>query len=154
MKEPDLVLEEKILSASKVMVNILAESLMNEKVQGLSVPQYRILDMVYHGTDKPADVARMLDVTPPAITWILERLEKKGFIERKHTAEDRRRVVLELTGMGRDVVSRVNARRRRLLNRVFGKMDAATVSRFEESLECFAESYAALKENERGRDRA
>ncbi len=60
-----LELEDKILSASKIMVNILAESLMHENVQGLSAPQFRILDMVFHGVDKPADVAKMLDVSPP-----------------------------------------------------------------------------------------
>jgi DNA-binding MarR family transcriptional regulator len=153
MTEADLTLEDRIFSASKVMVNILAESLMNEKVEGLSVPQYRILDMVYHGIDKPADVARMLDVTPPAITWILEKLEEKGFVARRHTAEDRRRVVLELTGKGEGVVSRVNARRRRQLNRVLGSMDAEAVSQLEGSLESFAMSYETLKDKEHGRGR-
>jgi DNA-binding MarR family transcriptional regulator len=99
-----LDLEDEILSASKIMVNILAESLMHENVQGLSTPQFRILDMVYHGVDKPADVAKMLDVSPPAITWILEKLENMGLLERGHTKSDRRRIVLGLTSTGQDVV--------------------------------------------------
>jgi len=55
-------LGEKILYASKIMVNILAEALVGAKVQGLSAPQYRILDMIYNGVDKPAELARMLDI--------------------------------------------------------------------------------------------
>jgi DNA-binding MarR family transcriptional regulator len=141
-----LELEDKILSASKVMVNILVESLIQAKVQGLPAPQFRILDMVYHGFDKPADVAKMLDVSPSATTWLLERLEEKGFIERTHSSSDRRRVVLELTGMGKDVVRRVNAHRRNLLGKVLSNMKERAVKQLDESLEAFSGSYLQLKE--------
>jgi DNA-binding MarR family transcriptional regulator len=67
-----LDLEDKILSDSKVMVNILPESLIQAKVQGLPAPQFHILDMVYHCLDKPADAAKMLDVSHPAMTRLLE----------------------------------------------------------------------------------
>lgn len=140
--------EEKILFASKIMVNILAEALMSEKVQGLSAPQYRILDMIYNGVDKPAEVARMLDISPPALSWILSKLEDGGFIERHHTREDRRRVVLALTGMGKDVVRRVNAHRKKLIKDVLGRMDDSTIKQLETSLGAFAESYVQLKEEE------
>ena len=141
-------LGEKILFASKIMVNILAESLMREKVRGLSAPQYRILDMIYHGVDKPAELARMLDISPPAISWILAKLEDGGFIDRSHTKEDRRRVVIELTGVGKDVVRRVNARRRKLINDVLQRMDDSTFRQLETSLGAFAESYLHMKEEE------
>ncbi len=145
MNAPGRQLEDRMLSASRIMVNILAESLLHEKVHGLSAPQFRILDMVYNGRDKPAEVARMLDVSPPAITQILERLEQSGYIKRNHTAADRRRVVLELTGMGKDVVTRVNARRRRLLNRVVNGMEQDTVSKLVLGLESFERSYLGLR---------
>jgi DNA-binding MarR family transcriptional regulator len=143
-----LDLEDEILSASKIMVNILAESLMNEKVQGLSAPQFRILDMVYHGIDKPADVAKMLDVSPPAITWILEKLENMGFLERSHSKSDRRRIVLGLTSTGKDVVRRVNARRRNLLSKVLDGMEDKEVVQLEGALGAFSNSYMNLKEKQ------
>jgi hypothetical protein len=65
---------EKILSASKIMVNVLAEALIGARIQGLSAPQYRVMDMIYNGVDKPADLAVMLDVSPPAISSILTKL--------------------------------------------------------------------------------
>jgi DNA-binding MarR family transcriptional regulator len=143
-----LELEDKILSASKIMVNILAESLMHENVQGLSAPQFRILDMVFHGVDKPADVAKMLDVSPPALTWILEKLENMGFLERSHSDSDRRRVVLGLTSMGEDVVRSVNAYRRSLLVKVLGGMEDKEVAQLESALEAFSDSYMKLKEKQ------
>ena len=139
-------LGEKILAASKIMVNVLAESLMHAGVQGLSAPQFRILDMIYHGTSKPADIARMLDVSPPAISWLLGRLEEGGYIERILLKQDRRRVGLELTGMGKDVVRRVNAYRRKLLNEVLSALDDETVIHLEDSLGAFADAYLARKQ--------
>jgi DNA-binding MarR family transcriptional regulator len=141
-----LDLEDEILSASKIMVNILAESLMHENVQGLSTPQFRILDMVYHGVDKPADVAKMLDVSPPAITWILEKLENMGLLERGHTKSDRRRIVLGLTSTGKDVVRRVNTRRRNLLSKVLDGMENREVNQLEKALRAFRDSYMSLKD--------
>lgn len=145
---------ERILFASKVMVNILAEALIGARVQGLSAPQYRVLDMIYNGVDKPAELARMLDISPPAISSILMKLEEGGFMKRGHTKEDRRRVVLELTGMGKDVVRRVNARRRKLINAVLDRMDEQEIRQLETSLEAFTSSYLQIKGEERAGNRA
>ena len=147
-------LGERILFASKVMVNILAEALIGARVQGLSAPQYRVLDMIYTGVDKPAELARMLDISPPAISVMLAKLEEGGFMERGHTKEDRRRVVLELTGMGRDVVRRVNARRKKLINTVLSRMDEQDVRQLESSLEAFTSSYLEIKNEEHAGNRA
>ena len=147
-------LGEKILFASKIMVNILAEALIGAKVQGLSAPQYRILDMICNGVDKPAELAGMLDVSPPAISWILAKLEDGGFIDRSHTKEDRRRVVLELTDMGKDVVRRVNAHRRKQINDVLRRMDDNTVKQLETLLKAFTDSYLQMKGEEHVRDNA
>jgi len=142
-------LEDEILFASRIMVNILAESMMRAGVDGISAPQFRILDTVYHGTDKPADVAKMLDVSPPAITWILEKLENMGFLERGHTKSDRRRIVLGLTETGKDVVRKVNTHRRDLLGKVLDGMKDGEINQLEHALVAFSDSYVNLKEQQR-----
>jgi DNA-binding MarR family transcriptional regulator len=138
-------IEEGVLAASRIMVNILAESLMHEKVEGITVPQFRILDMIYSRTDKPSEIARMLDVSPPAITFLLERLEERGLLKRVFSTSDRRRIELELTEAGRDLVKRVNACRKRHLKRVLKGMDERARSQLESSLRDFSRSYMDLK---------
>ncbi len=140
---------EEMLSMSRAMVNILAGSLLNADVQGLSAPQFRILDMVYNGIDKPAECARMLDVTPPAITSLIDKLAEMGFVERKQDSRDRRRVVLGLTPAGRAAVRKVNEHRRSALDRVLKNMRPADVRRLDESLGSFLKSYMELKERKR-----
>lgn len=146
-------LEESIMTASRIMVNILAESLIHVEEEQITVPQFRILDMIANLTDKPTEIAEMLGVKPPAVSFLLEKLEEKGLLERRLGAADRRRIELALTGQGEDVVRRVNAYREKYLKKVLREMDAGSRSRLEGSLTDFAESYLRLKKNGRnGRD--
>ncbi|MEW6554561.1 MAG: MarR family transcriptional regulator [Actinomycetota bacterium] len=138
-------IEENILAASRIMVNILAESLLVAEVDHITVPQFRILDMVQNLTDKPSEIARMLAVSPPAISSMLERLEERGLIKRSASAIDRRRIELELTGEGSSLVTRVNAHRKRILSRVLRGMDEHARQGLEGSLLDFNRSYYALK---------
>ena len=54
-----------------------------------------------------AHVARQVNIDPGAATRMLDRLEKKGFIGRCRSTEDRRVVNVSLTEAGRQVASEV-----------------------------------------------
>lgn len=51
----------------------------------------------------PAELSRMLDYDPGAMTRLIDRLEKKDFVRRTRSTDDRRSVSLELTPRGRDL---------------------------------------------------
>lgn len=138
-------IEESIMSASRIMVNMLAESLMHVGEEHITVPQFRILDMIHNLTDKPTEIARMLDVSPPAISFLLEKLEEKGLVERNLSTIDRRRIELALTDKGIGLVRRVNAYRKQYLKKVLQHMDEGSRSQLESSLAAFTESYLQLK---------
>lgn len=138
-------LEEDIMTASRVMVNILAESLMRVGEEHITVPQFRALDMISTLTDKPTEIARMLNVSPPSVSFLLEKLEEKGLIERRFSTSDRRRTVLALTERGVEVVRRVNDHREKHLKRILENMDEESRSRLNRALEAFTESYFQLK---------
>jgi DNA-binding MarR family transcriptional regulator len=133
--------------ASRIMVNILAESLMHVGEEQITVPQFRILDMIHNLTDKPTEIARMLDVSPPSISFLLEKLEEKGLIERNLSTSDRRRIELALTEKGIGLVRRVNTYRKKYLKKVLQHMDESSRSQLESSLASFTESYLWLKNN-------
>jgi DNA-binding MarR family transcriptional regulator len=138
-------IEDSILTASRIMVNMLAESLMHVGEKQITVPQFRILDMINSHTDKPAEIARMLDVSPPAISFLLEKLEEKGLIERNLSTVDRRRIELALTEKGAGLVRRVNTYRKQYLKKVLQQMDESSRSQLKSSLAAFTESYLRLK---------
>lgn len=71
--------------------------------RGLTVQQYNVL-RILRGASPEAlptmEIAqRMLEKTP-GITRFIDRLERKGFVERQRSAEDRRRVYCSITPAG------------------------------------------------------
>lgn len=142
---PPKGLEDQILNASRIMVNILAESLLHEGEEQITVPQFRVLDMIYNRIDKPAQIAGMLDITPPAVTTLLERLEEKGYLRRTPGREDRRRVKLALTPKGERLVLKVNASRKKYLEAVLEHMSDEARQGLEKSLREFISAYIEVK---------
>jgi len=57
------------------------------------------------GALSAGDLARGIAVSQATITGIVDRLELRGLVTRTRSAEDRRRVVIELTDAGREVVA-------------------------------------------------
>jgi DNA-binding MarR family transcriptional regulator len=89
------------------------------------------------GHASPTDLARDLGVSPAGMTGRLDGLEKKGWIQRRPSAEDRRRVGVEVTRSGAAIWRSAIGRRgdaesamlgvltpaeRRQLNRLLKKM--------------------------------
>ena len=71
----------------------------------VTVAQWPLLYCLY--TDKaktPAQLADRLHVDRAAVTRLLDRLEKKGFVLRKSASHDRRSLRITLTVRGRKIV--------------------------------------------------
>jgi len=66
----------------------------------LSLSQLACLYHLRHGVDAPSELARVLLVTPTAVTALVDRLEKRGYVVREHDPQDRRRVRLVVTESG------------------------------------------------------
>ncbi|MDV9188601.1 MarR family transcriptional regulator [Streptomyces sp. SR27] len=54
------------------------------------------------GSAAPSELAQDLDLAPASVSGRLDALEKRGFVRRTPSTTDRRRVVVELTGTGRE----------------------------------------------------
>lgn len=77
------------------------------KVAGLTAPQLLILQAIAsRGEMTMGDIATEVSVSQATVTTILDRLEKRGLIERKRGERDKRRVYAYLTPSGRDIMER------------------------------------------------
>ena len=77
------------------------------KVAGLTAPQLLILQAIdAHGEMTMGDIATEVSVSQATVTTILDRLEKRGLIERKRGERDKRRVYAYLTTAGPDIRER------------------------------------------------
>ena len=91
---------------------------------GLTNSQYNVL-RILRGEGKPLpslEVAdRMIQVVP-AITGLIDRLEKQSFVRRERSAEDRRVVFVEITKQGLTVLAKIDEPLNELHRKLLGKM--------------------------------
>src|SRR6516164_4093111 len=67
---------------------------------GLNRTDMRALDIISAaGPLAPTDLARLLGFTTGGVTTVLDRLERAGYVRRRPDAADRRRQVVEITGV-------------------------------------------------------
>lgn len=100
---------------------------------GMTYPQFELLNLVARrGEDiTPAQIARMLWMTPGAITNTLQRLEATKLIRVEPCEADRRKKRVRLTAEGREVYNRCMAAIRPRMEKL---REAFTQKEFREAL--------------------
>lgn len=68
-------------------------------------------------------LAEALDVSDASVTGIVDRMEKRGLVERRHCTEDRRQVMVHVTDAGTQVFQNMEAHRREFQRRVVGELN-------------------------------
>jgi DNA-binding MarR family transcriptional regulator len=84
------------------------------------------------------DIARKMGHSTAAATGLVDRLEKLGYVERMHAADDRRKVMVRITAKGMERVAKL---RSTLQNRVAEAMEESSA----QDVDTFVQNY-------RGRD--
>jgi DNA-binding MarR family transcriptional regulator len=91
----------------------------------VTVPQLRVLMMINtYGAMNLAAVAAGLQVSAPNASRFVERLLVAGLVDRRDAPDDRRHVVLTLTGDGKKLIDRVIRHRRTAIRRVLRSLTA------------------------------
>lgn len=108
MLSPDAVAAE-----LRPVVLRLARGLRKETEQlGITARQATLLWLIKRRPGLSlAELAAEEDISPPALSGHVDRLEAAGLVERVRSSDDRRRVGLRLTDAGSQLLRRVRARR-------------------------------------------
>jgi DNA-binding MarR family transcriptional regulator len=84
-------------------------NLSNELNKGnVSFPQFFLL--TYLSSEDyltMSDIAKKMGHSTAAATGLVDRLEKLGYVERVHAAEDRRKIMVRITAKGVELVSKM-----------------------------------------------
>ena len=98
---------------------------------GINYSQYLVVKVIAkNGPQMPGDLARFLDHNAGAMTRLIDRLEEKGYVQRKPHAEDRRALTIELTEAGQELwraISKFIERAQELALRDFNSADRAAL---------------------------
>jgi len=94
-----------LIRASERIQNQLGDVLRNSNI---TLPQWNVLDCLYWGGPmKNRDIALHIEKSDGNISFILDRLEKEGLIERCRSTEDRRQLHVALSADGRDAYATI-----------------------------------------------
>jgi DNA-binding MarR family transcriptional regulator len=94
-------LSSRLLETIPFSINVIRK-LSSEALGGaLTIQQLRILKLVHEGFGA-SDMARLMDISVPAVSRMIDGLAKKDFIK-KTVGDDKRTSVLSLTKKGRIV---------------------------------------------------
>jgi MarR family transcriptional regulator, 2-MHQ and catechol-resistance regulon repressor len=96
----------------------------NEITRGkITITQLLIMELLMKsGESKMTDLARFMGVSTPAITGIVERLVKGGYVSRLSEASDRRIIKIALNAKGAGVVKKIHEQRREMIMKLFGRI--------------------------------
>jgi DNA-binding MarR family transcriptional regulator len=106
--ENEQLIEEIVGTIRKFVRAVSIDTFQMSRKHGLTGPQGAILRaLVKWGSLSSASLSRTLYVTPSNITGIIDRLEKKGLVERVRKEEDRRVALITLTKEGTKISKKI-----------------------------------------------
>ena len=83
-------------------------SIENIRKFGLTQPQFAVIEIIGHlGPLKVGEICNKMLVSGGNMTLVLDNIAKLGYIERVHSLEDRRAILIQLTQKGKDLFDNV-----------------------------------------------
>ena len=115
---------DKINDVVPVMMKEFSKRNVPELYKGkITLPQFLILGFLHNnGDSKMCGIAKFMSVTTAAMTGMVDRLEKCGYVKREHKPQDRRIINVSLTHKGLELVKKINEERRHMIIDVFGRV--------------------------------
>jgi DNA-binding MarR family transcriptional regulator len=103
---------------------------------GLTVTQMRLLFVLRRNPGASATaLAQELDVSPPVLTRMVDRLVRHGLVQRQMASDDRRRVCHHLTPKGLQTVQRLEQVGRTQLRPVLAQLSDRDLAQLVQALE-------------------
>ena len=105
---------------------------------GLTLPQYALLNqLALSGSIPMTEASKQLRITKPAVTHLVDRLEKNKYLKRLSHAKDRRIFLLEIQPKGLSLVRGVQSQVLDILLKAlsqFSDQDQKTITQFYAAL--------------------
>lgn len=104
----EAVIEQLVGNLRRLVKAVYLDSSKISRQYGLTSAQSAVLRILFKkGSLSSAEMSRRLYVTPSNITGIIDRLEKKGLVERVRQASDRRVALIQLTPGGAELSRKI-----------------------------------------------
>lgn len=111
-----------ISRAREAIVELLQEDVARH---GLTLTEFGILEALYHkGPLLLGELQRLVLVSSGGVTYLVDRLEKKGLVERRACPGDRRAKYASLTGDGEELIAEIFPEHAAYIEELMAPLDA------------------------------
>jgi DNA-binding MarR family transcriptional regulator len=118
----------------------------------LTLSQYTLLyQLMLLGTVSMTEISGRLEITKPAVTNLVDRLEEKKCLKRVPHAEDRRVILLEILSKGEKIIAEIQGQSLDLLLKAYDQFDVKehrVISRFYATVSKVMDDFLARSKNE------
>lgn len=126
---------------TRIMARIMTPNLADGESDEITASQFQALKHIAHnGPCTIGSIAGGLGISQPAATMLVDRMVRKGLLERHAGRSDRRQTDVSLASHGAELLDRIEAERAAKLAQIVRLMDPPERERFVESLERFVEA--------------
>ena len=119
----------------------------------LTLPQYTLLyQLMLLGTVSMTEVSSHLEITKPAVTNLVDRLEEKKCLKRVPHLKDRRVILLEILPKGKKIITEIQGRSLGLLLKAYDQFDGkehTVISRFYATVSNVMDDFLVSTKNEK-----
>ncbi|GKV67498.1 MULTISPECIES: MarR family winged helix-turn-helix transcriptional regulator [unclassified Sporosarcina] len=91
---------------------------------GLNPTEFAVLELIYHKGDQPIQkIGEKILIASSSITYVVDKLEKKNYLERKPCPKDRRVTHAAITEAGRQFMDEVFPKHTQDIKEIFSGLD-------------------------------
>lgn len=116
-----------MLRASQSVTDLVKKDMQQ---YGINPTEFAVLELLYNKGDQPIQkIGKKILLASSSITYVVDRLEEKGFAKRIDCPEDRRIKFASITDVGRDFMDEVFPKHGDRIKEIFGHMTEEEIDR-------------------------
>lgn len=135
-----------LLRASQSIEEVLRKDMQK---YGLNMTEFAVLELLYHKGEQPIQkIGEKILITSGSITYVVDKLEKKGFVERVACPNDRRVTFATITASGTTFMNEIFPQHEQKVAQIFDVLNDDEQQQFIEMAKTIgfhAKSVSALK---------
>lgn len=109
------------MKASQSVEKLIKQDFLKKEI---NLNEYAVMELLYHRGEMPIQsIGKRVLMGSGSITYVIDKLEKKGFLYRKPCEEDRRKMFACITDAGKEYMDIRVKEQEALITKVFAEWD-------------------------------
>ncbi|TCJ01310.1 MarR family winged helix-turn-helix transcriptional regulator [Cytobacillus praedii] len=113
----------------------VAKKFENKLDNQLTAKQVLLLELIKEGVTSTKDIADKLNVSTSAVSQILNKLDDRGYIERKFNPQNRREIILYLADKAHQYFKELAVLKKQINKEIYGKLSSHDLKQLKDILE-------------------